>query len=397
MTFLGDLQELVELQSPSEDLAACARVVDLAVAIAARNLQEPARVTEAGGRPVFWWGSDKPEVVLLCHLDTVWPIDSYLPLWRVEGDQIFGPGIFDMKAGFLQAMYAIKEIPNASQKIALVGTTDEEIGSHASRQLIEDLARSAKATLVFESSIDDTVKIGRKGTSMYRITVHGRAAHAGLEPEKGINATTEISKIVLAMAALENSEHGTTVVPTVMQSGSTTNTVPATASLDIDARSFLAAELVRIDEAIKSLKPSHPAGVNMLLTTLTDIPAALKGSDIGTIFAARTDRKPSRLLWLAHASTPHGKLMLDAGATTAIKERGTSLLAAGVNGVEGEFIAGDTVELLSPHREVIARGLVAFDSSEIPAMLGKSTKQLAAEFGPEYERELVHRDDLVLL
>ena len=258
MTFLGDLQELVELQSPSEDLGACARVVDLAVAIAARNLQEPARVTEAGGRPVFWWGSDKPEVVLLCHLDTVWPIDSYLPLWRVEGDQIFGPGIFDMKAGFLQAMYAIKEIPNASQKIALVGTTDEEIGSHASRQLIEDLARSAKATLVFESSIDDTVKIGRKGTSMYRITVHGRAAHAGLEPEKGINATTEISKIVLAMAALENSEHGTTVVPTVMQSGSTTNTVPATASLDIDARSFLAAELVRIDEAIKSLKPSHP-------------------------------------------------------------------------------------------------------------------------------------------
>ncbi len=258
MTFLGDLQELVELQSPSEDLAACARVVDLAVVIAARNLQEPARVTQAGGRPVFWWGSDKPEVVLLCHLDTVWPIDSYLPLWRVEGDQIFGPGIFDMKAGFLQAMYAIKEIPNASQKIALIGTTDEEIGSHASRQLIEDLARSAKATLVFESSIDDTVKIGRKGTSMYRITVHGRAAHAGLEPEKGINATTEISKIVLAMAALENSEHGTTVVPTVMQSGSTTNTVPATATLDIDARSFLAAELVRIDEAIKSLKPSHP-------------------------------------------------------------------------------------------------------------------------------------------
>ena len=258
MTFLGDLQELVELQSPSEDLAACARVVDLAVAIAARNLQEPARVMQAGGRPVFWWGSDKPEVVLLCHLDTVWPIDSYLPLWRVEGDQIFGPGIFDMKAGFLQAMYAIKEIPNASEKIALVGTTDEEIGSHASRQLIEDLARSAKATLVFESSIDDTVKIGRKGTSMYRITVHGRAAHAGLEPEKGINATTEISKIVLAMASLENSEHGTTVVPTVMQSGSTTNTVPATATLDIDARSFLAAELVRIDEAIKNLKPSHP-------------------------------------------------------------------------------------------------------------------------------------------
>jgi len=162
-----------------------------------------------------------------------------------------------MKAGFLQAMYAIKDIPSAFEKIALVGTTDEEIGSKSSRALIETLARNAKATLVFESSIDDTVKIGRKGTSMYRITIHGRAAHAGLEPEKGINATTEISKIVLAMAALENPEHGTTVVPTLMQSGTTTNTVPATATLDIDARSFLFSELQRIDDAIRALTPSH--------------------------------------------------------------------------------------------------------------------------------------------
>ena len=148
---------------------------------------------------------------------------------------------------------------------------------------------------------------------------------------------------------------------------------------------------------VEAARIATAAGVNMLLTTLGELPAALEGADVGTLFAARTDRKPSRLLWLAHASTPHGKLLLDAGATTAIKERGTSLLAAGVQGVEGEFLAGDTVELLSPSREVIARGLVAFDSIEIPAMLGKNTKQLAQELGPEYERELVHRDDLVLL
>ena len=139
------------------------------------------------------------------------------------------------------------------------------------------------------------------------------------------------------------------------------------------------------------------AGVNMLLTTLPTLEEALTGADVGTIFMSRTDRKPSRLLWLAHAATPHGKLILDTGATTAIKERGTSLLAAGVVGVEGDFISGDTVELISPKGEIIARGLVAFDSSEIPSMLGKSTKQLAQDLGPEYERELVHRDDLVLL
>jgi glutamate carboxypeptidase len=262
MAFLDDLKELVDIQSPSEDLEACARVVEGAIAIAARNLPSPAYTIEAGGRPIFWWGSKNPEIVLLCHLDTVWPVDSYLPLWKEDGDQIFGPGIFDMKAGFLQAMYAVKELigsgAGAEEKIALVGTTDEEIGSHASRALIEELARNSKAVLVFESSIDDTVKIGRKGTSMYRITVHGRAAHAGLEPEKGINATTEISRIALAMQALENSEHGTTVVPTVMQSGSTTNTVPATAILDIDARSFLSSELVRVDQAIRALSAHHP-------------------------------------------------------------------------------------------------------------------------------------------
>ena len=258
MTFLSDLQELVECQSPSEDIAACIAVIDLALKLSARNLPEPAERLESGGRPVFWWGAKDPQIVLLCHLDTVWPIDSYLPLWRVEGDQIFGPGIFDMKGGFLQAMYALKEIPTAFEKVALVGTTDEEIGSYASRELIERLAKSAKATLVFESSIDDTVKIGRKGTSMYRIKLHGRAAHAGLEPEKGINATTEISRIVLALSQLENQEHGTTVVPTLMHSGTTTNTVPSTATLDIDARSFLSSELMRVDVAIKEIKPFHP-------------------------------------------------------------------------------------------------------------------------------------------
>ena len=261
MTFLSDLQELVECQSPSEDLDACGRVVELATEMAAKNLPGRAEITSEGGRPVFWWGSKNPEVVLLCHLDTVWPMDSFLPLWKVDGDQIHGPGIFDMKAGFLTAMYALKNIDGAAEKVALIGTTDEEIGSHSSRALIERLAKGAKATLVFESPIGEAVKVGRKGTSMYRITVHGRAAHAGLEPEKGINATTEIAHLVLQLAQFENPNAGTTVVPTVMQSGTTTNTVPAISTLDIDARSYLYSELVRVDNAIRSLKPHNSEAI----------------------------------------------------------------------------------------------------------------------------------------
>jgi len=139
------------------------------------------------------------------------------------------------------------------------------------------------------------------------------------------------------------------------------------------------------------------AGVSMLLTSLVKLSGALTGEDEGTFFEAVHDRKPSRLLWLAHASTPSGKLIIDDGAVTALRERGVSLLPAGVKGVEGDFISGDTVELVSLGGEVVARGLVAFDAAEIPKMLGKSTKELAQSFGPEYERELVHRDDLVLL
>ena len=148
---------------------------------------------------------------------------------------------------------------------------------------------------------------------------------------------------------------------------------------------------------IEAARIATGAGIPTLLTTLNNVEVALTDVSVGTFFHGADSRKPSRLLWLAHAATPRGRLILDSGAISALRERGVSLLPAGVTDVQGEFAAGDTVELVSIHGEVIARGLVGFDSEEIPAMLGRSTKDLARELGPEYERELVHRDDLVLL
>jgi glutamate carboxypeptidase len=253
---IKDIQRLVQCQSPTEDLAACVKVVELAVEISAEVLEIPAKLITENGRPVFWWGAEKPKIVLLCHLDTVWPHNSFNPTWLIDGDNAKGPGVFDMKAGFIQAMYALKGIAGAQSKVALVATTDEETGSATSKKLIERLAKDADAVLVFESAIDGKVKTGRKGTSMYQISVTGKAAHAGLEPEKGINATTELAKLVLQINDLANPAFGTTVVPTVMQAGTTTNTVPAQAKLDIDIRSFTMAELQRVDTAIKSLTSS---------------------------------------------------------------------------------------------------------------------------------------------
>jgi len=252
---LAALEALVRCESPSDDLAACRSVVTLASDIATRVLGVPAQIKEIEGRPVFWWGAESPDVVILAHLDTVWPVGSYQPIWEIKGDVLRGPGTFDMKAGFIQALYALKGIEGS---VALIATTDEETGSHCSKALIKEVSSKAKAVLVLEASLDGKVKTGRKGTAMYQIAVHGLASHAGLEPEKGVNSTTEIAHIILKLSALENAEHGTTVVPTLLSSGNTTNTVPDLATLDIDARSFSQSELERVDREIRALVAENP-------------------------------------------------------------------------------------------------------------------------------------------
>lgn len=148
---------------------------------------------------------------------------------------------------------------------------------------------------------------------------------------------------------------------------------------------------------IDAARIANAAGVPVLLTSLPNIKSALSGEEIGTFFKPSEKRRPARLLWLAHATTTNGQLHIDNGAARALREKGVSLLSAGVTKVTGAFNAGDAVEIISPEGEVIARGLVAFDAVEIPKMLGRRTQDLKVELGIEYERELVHRDDLVLL
>jgi glutamate 5-kinase len=139
------------------------------------------------------------------------------------------------------------------------------------------------------------------------------------------------------------------------------------------------------------------AGVPTLLAHAEAVVDALAGADVGTCFHATGTRAPARLLWLAHATTPRGGLVLDSGAVTAVVQRRSSLLPAGITAVDGDFAAGDPVDLLDPAGQPVARGLVAYDAAEIPALLGRSTRELGATLGAAYSREVVHRDDLVLL
>ncbi|MEY2965158.1 MAG: gamma-glutamyl kinase [Actinomycetota bacterium] len=148
---------------------------------------------------------------------------------------------------------------------------------------------------------------------------------------------------------------------------------------------------------VEAARIATAAGIPVVLAHSKAAREALAGADIGTVFLPTGRRTPTRLLWLGHASTPRGRLYLDDGAVRALTVRRASLLPAGVTRVEGEFTAGDPVDLLDETGHTIARGLVNYDSAELPALLGRSTRDLAKELGPEYEREVVHRDDLVIL
>jgi glutamate 5-kinase len=139
------------------------------------------------------------------------------------------------------------------------------------------------------------------------------------------------------------------------------------------------------------------AGIPVVLTSADQAAAALAGAEVGTLFHATGKRRPTRLLWLAHATEPKGSLVLDPGAVLAVTERRASLLAAGITAVTGVFNAGDPVSLVDDQHRPVARGLVNFDADELPGLLGRSSKELKRELGSAYEREVVHRDDLIVL
>ena len=148
---------------------------------------------------------------------------------------------------------------------------------------------------------------------------------------------------------------------------------------------------------VEAARVASSAGVPVLLAGADDVDAVLTTAEVGTTFGVTGRRRGSRHLWLAHASEPRGRLSLDAGAVRAVVHGGRSLLAAGVTAVQGEFAAGDPVDLVGPDGVVVARGLVAFDAEDVPALLGRSTGQVAAERGEAWGRALVHRDGLALL
>ncbi|WP_217645636.1 M20 family metallopeptidase [Microbacterium sp. cf046] len=256
---LARLEELVTAETPTDygdGIAAAQRLVRswIDAAVGAHGEVE----TVGGVAHLLWRGGDAPEVLLLGHLDTVFPLGTARERpYRLDGDRATGPGVFDMKAGIVIMAEALA-LAAHSGKVAVLLTSDEETGSATSRGLIEREAARAGSVLVLEPSLDGAVKVARRGGSIYRLQVHGRAAHAGLDPWEGRSALTELAHQVLSLPALADDACGTTVSPTVASAGTATNVIPDHAEVKIDVRAWTMGELERVDAAMRSLTTFTP-------------------------------------------------------------------------------------------------------------------------------------------
>ena len=254
------LAALVASESPSSEpdaVAACARLISEA---GAQLMGQKAEEVVVDGRTHLRWrfGSSPTRVALIGHVDTVWPLGTAArwPFSVSEGIAT-GPGAFDMKAGIVQLLHALATLEDRDG-IAVLLTADEEIGSPSSRALIEDTARGAAAALILEPSAGAALKTARKGVSNYQVIARGRASHAGLEPENGVNAAVELAHVVVGLAAIAKPHEGTTVTPTVVHGGTATNVVPAEATVDVDVRAATPDEQARVDAAFRRLTPTVP-------------------------------------------------------------------------------------------------------------------------------------------
>lgn len=259
----GDLEALVRHESPSDDPAAVSELAGwICDRLRERGVPSELRHCPPGGDALLGSVAYRDGgTLLLGHLDTVWPKDTLASMpWRMEGGRAFGPGVFDMKAGIAVGMAILTAMVRETRPspVSLLLVPDEEIGSTHSRELLLSVARRHHRVLVLEPSQDGAAKVARKGGGVFRVRFQGRAAHAGLEPEKGASALAEMARFILSLENLEEHGEGTTLTPSIAHAGTAENVVPESAALSVDARAWTRAEADRASEVIRGYRCFDP-------------------------------------------------------------------------------------------------------------------------------------------
>jgi glutamate carboxypeptidase len=258
---VADLKNWVEIESPTSQKSS---VDQLGKVVAAKFSDAGASIdwkneSEHGNHLIARFGSGKNHVLLIGHLDTVWELGTLerLPC-EIKIDVGRGPGIFDMKSGLVIALYALKKLGN-EYPVTLLATSDEEVGSESSRQLIESEAEHARAAFVLEpAGPNNSLKTKRRGVGRFTITTHGRAAHAGVEPEKGVNAITEIAHQILECQSWNQLRPSISANVGLIHGGTRTNVIPEHAEAVIDVRCDSMEDVNWLNERFASLSAKHP-------------------------------------------------------------------------------------------------------------------------------------------
>ena len=266
---LAAIRALVEVETPSRDKPRLdAFIAGLAAAYAAAGaateiVASARRGDHLRARFAQDAGAARPALIL-CHYDTVWPVGALATHpFRIEEGKAYGPGILDMQSSLALVEFSLRAIAELGlalpRPVTVLVTSDEEIGSGASRALIEAEARGAAYVLVLEPPLaNGALKTARKGTGSFTVEAIGRAAHAGVEPEKGVNAIAEMGHQILAIQQLNQPAEGTTVNAGVITGGTATNVIPARCTVKVDVRAWTQNEADRVDAAMRSLAPVLP-------------------------------------------------------------------------------------------------------------------------------------------
>jgi glutamate carboxypeptidase len=347
---LDTIEALVRIESPTDDKAAVDRCGgELASRLTALGARvTPIQATSAGNHLRAQFGTGGRQVMLLGHFDTVWNVGQLerMPLGR-DGDRLYGPGVFDMKAGIALGMLATRALleraPPQDARIVMLWTTDEETGSATSRALLETEAAQSDAVLVLEPALPGgALKTRRKGCGEYDLVVHGVAAHAGVDPGKGVSAIGELARQILAIETLQDLERGVSVNVGLVSGGTRTNVVAEQARARIDARAPTGADADRIDARIRALTP-HLKGTRLELT--------------GGFGRPPMERTPgvARLFELARGAGRDLELEITEGSTGGGSD-GNFCAALGIPTLDGLGAVGDGAHAL--HEHVIVSELV---------------------------------------
>lgn len=343
------LRNVVERESPSTQKARVDQLGSFIREHLGRSGLSPQIEPRRDVGDIVWaeWGKEeKGRILVLCHIDTVCEVGSLeRNPFRIDDGCIYGPGIFDMKSGVTATLkiqeYLMQGRIRPRKRVRFVYTTDEEIGSFQSRALIEDFARQSDLVLVTEPPLPGgTLKTVRKGVGDFVLKVHGRASHAGLEPEKGVNAIEELMRQVLVIHSLSDPERGTTVNVTKVQGGTRENVIPETAEATIDARFRTLEESRRLEQALKHLTP-FLQGARLEVSGAINRPPMIRTENARQLFEAACRISLELGMELHEGETGGGS---DGNFTSAL----------GVPTLDGLGVNGDGAHALNEHVELAA-------------------------------------------